>query len=58
MGRGIQRAIDEGICTREEIFVTTKMWTDDFGDGDEAIDASLSRLNLEYIDASVIIGTS
>lgn len=54
VGRGIQRAIDEGICTREEIFVTTKMWTDDFGDGDEAIDASLSRLNLEYIDLMIL----
>lgn len=25
VGRGIQRAMDEGIVTREEIFVTTKM---------------------------------
>lgn len=54
VGRGIQRAIDEGICTREEIFVTTKMWTDDFGDGDAAIDASLSRLNLDYIDLMIL----
>lgn len=54
VGRGIQRAIDEGICTREEIFVTTKMWTDDFGDGDAAIDASLSRLDLEYIDLMIL----
>ncbi len=30
VGRGIQRAIDEGFVTREEIFVTTKMWTDDY----------------------------
>ena len=27
VGRGIRRAIDEGFVTREEIFVTTKMWT-------------------------------
>jgi hypothetical protein len=25
-GQGIRRAIDEGIVTREEIFVTTKLW--------------------------------
>jgi diketogulonate reductase-like aldo/keto reductase len=54
VGRGIQRAIDEGICTREEIFVTTKMWTDDFDDGDAAVDASLERLGLDYIDLMIL----
>ncbi len=50
VGRGIQRAIDEGIVTREDIFVTTKMWTSDFSNGDAAVDASLERLGLDYID--------
>lgn len=50
VGRGIRRAIDEGFVTREEIFVTTKMWTDDYGNGAAAIDASLERLGLDYID--------
>ena len=50
VGRGIRRAIEEGYVTREEIFVTTKMWTSDFGNGDAAIDASLERLGLDYID--------
>lgn len=54
VGRGIQRAIDEGICTREEIFVTTKMWTSDFDNGDAAIEASLKRLNLDYIDLMIL----
>lgn len=54
VGRGIQRAIDEGICTREEIFVTTKMWTDDYDNGDSAIDASLERLGLTYIDLMIL----
>ena len=54
VGRAIQRAIDEGICTREEIFVTTKMWTDDYDDGDAAIDASLERLGLDYIDLMIL----
>ncbi len=58
VGRGIRRAIEEGFVTREEIFVTTKMWTDDYGNGAAAIDASLERLGLDYIDARVIIGTS
>ena len=41
VGRGLRRAIDEGIVTREEVFITTKMWTSDFSNGDTAIDASL-----------------
>jgi len=54
VGRGIQRAIEEGFVTREEIFVTTKMWTDDFDNGAEAIDASLERLGLDYIDLMIL----
>ena len=54
VGRGIQRAIDEGFVTREEIFVTTKMWTSDFDNGDAAIDASLDRLGLDYIDLMIL----
>ena len=54
VGRGIQRAIDEGIVKREEIFVTTKMWTDDFDNGAEAVDASLERLGLDYIDLMIL----
>ena len=54
VGRGIQRAIDEGICKREDIFVTTKMWTSDYDDGESAIDASLRRLGLDYIDLMIL----
>ena len=54
VGKGIQRAIDEGFVTREEVFVTTKMWTDDYGNGAAAIDASLERLGLNYIDLMIL----
>lgn len=54
VGRGIQKAIDEGFVTREEIFVTTKMWTDDYDNGAAAIDASLERLGLDYIDLMIL----
>lgn len=54
VGRGLQRAIDEGIVTREEVFITTKMWTSDFDDGDAAIDASLRWLNVDYIDLMIL----
>ena len=54
VGRGLQRAIDEGIVTREEVFITTKMWTSDFSNGDAAIDASLERLGVDYIDLMIL----
>ena len=54
VGRGLQRAIDEGIVTREEVFITTKMWTSDFDNGDAAVDASLERLGVDYIDLMIL----
>lgn len=54
VGRGIKRAISEGIVTREEIFVTTKMWTSDYDDGESAIEESLRRLDLDYIDLMIL----
>ena len=54
VGRGIKKAIGEGIVKREEIFVTTKMWTSDFSNGDAAINASLERLDLDYIDLMIL----
>ena len=54
VGKGIQRAIDEGLVKREEIFVTTKIWTDDYDDGAAAIEASLQKLDLDYIDLMIL----
>ncbi len=46
VGRGIVRS---GV-PREEIFLTTKLWTADFGQAAQAIDASLKRLGQDYVD--------
>ena len=54
VGRGLQRAINEGIVTREEVFITTKMWTADYSNGDAAVDASLERLGVDYIDLMIL----
>ena len=54
VGRGIRRAIKERICKREDIFVTAKIWTSDFSNADMAIDASIKRLNLEYVDLMIL----
>ena len=53
VGKAVREAIREGICTREELFITSKMWVQDMKDYDsakKAIDASLEKTGLEYLD--------
>ncbi|MCH5185419.1 MAG: aldo/keto reductase [Oscillospiraceae bacterium] len=52
VGRGIKRAIDEGIVNREDIFVTTKLWPSAYNS--EGIDACLEKLGLEYVDLMLL----
>ena len=54
VGKGLQRAIREGIVTREEVFITTQMWTADYNNGDAAINASLEKLGVDYIDLMIL----
>ena len=46
----VGKAIKESGVDRSEIFLTTKIWPKQFGKADEAIDKTLSRLNVDYID--------
>ncbi|MDW6003566.1 aldo/keto reductase [Vibrio mangrovi] len=53
VGDAVREAIAEGICTREELFITSKLWVQDMADYDSAkaaIDASLKKTGLEYLD--------
>ena len=54
VGKGLRRAIKEGIVKRKDVFITTKMWTSDFDNGDAAVEASLERLGVEYIDLMIL----
>ncbi|MBQ6006706.1 MAG: aldo/keto reductase [Selenomonadaceae bacterium] len=54
VGRGIRRAIDDGIVTREEIFITSKIMPGNYNAPDAAIDDSLRSLNLDYVDLMLI----
>lgn len=49
---GVGAAIKESGIPREQIWVTSKLWPTEFGEGItlKAIDAMLERLGLEYID--------
>ena len=46
VGQGLARAIDEGIVTREEVFITSKIFGDDHDRAAEVIDEALSDLKL------------
>ena len=51
---GIGRAIRDSGISRQDIFVTTKLWNDDHGDVRGAFDASLERFGLDFIDQYLI----
>lgn len=53
VGDAVREAIAEGICTREELFITSKLWVQDMAYYDAAyagIEASLEKSGLEYFD--------
>ena len=54
VGRGIRKAIGEGIVKREEIFVTSKIMPGDYNRAAQGIDASLRDLGLDYLDLMLI----
>lgn len=49
VGKGIQRAIDEGLVKRDDLFVSTKLWPTLY-ENDHAVDDTLKRLGLDYVD--------
>lgn len=50
--RGVGQAIKESGIPREEIWITSKLWPTEYGEGKslEAIDKMLARLQTDYID--------
>lgn len=53
VGEAVREAIAEGICTREELIITSKMWVQDMQNYEmakKAIDHSIETLGVEYLD--------
>ena len=53
VGEAVREAIAQGICRREQLFITSKMWVQDMQNYDTAmaaIDASLNKMGLDYLD--------
>lgn len=53
VGKGVARAIADGLVTREELFITTKVWVSDMKTEEaayEAVRTSLKKLDMGYAD--------
>ena len=54
VGRGLKKAIEEGIVSREEVFLTSKIYGGDYNRAGGIIDAALTDLDVDYIDLLLI----
>ena len=50
VGEGVRRAMAEYGVKREEIFVITKIYPNQFADAESAIETALNKLDIDYID--------
>lgn len=53
IGKGIERALKEGICKREDLTIIGKIWIKDKKDPEKALQKTLDNLLLDYIDIYV-----
>lgn len=49
VGKGLRKALDEGLVKREEVFISTKLWPTLYEKA-EAVDKTLERLGVDYVD--------
>ena len=57
VGKAVVRAISDGLTTREELFITTKVWGQDMVNEETAyksVETSLKKLNLDYADLILV----
>lgn len=54
VGKAINAAIAAGEVTREELFITTKLWNDDQTRAGQAYQESLDRLGLDFVDLYLV----
>lgn len=54
VGRAIRQAIEEGLIKREDVFVTTKLYPNEFADAEKNIEKCLRKLNIGYIDLMLL----
>lgn len=52
--KAVGRAIAKSGVDREKLFVSTKLWPSVYEAGDAAVDGTLARLGLEYVDMLIL----
>ena len=50
IGKGIKKALDKGLCKREDLIIMGKVWINYRNDPERACRETLDNLNLDYID--------
>ena len=50
IGKGIAKALESSTVSRDDLFVATKLWHTAYEDPEEALDQSLEKLGLDYVD--------
>lgn len=54
VGRAIRQAMDEGLIKREDVFVSTKLYPNEFADAKKNIEKCLRKLDIGYIDLMLL----
>ena len=54
VGQAVQNCIARGEIQREDIFITTKLWHNEYQDPEAALRRSLSKLQLDQVDLYLI----
>lgn len=54
VGKSIRQAVGEGLVKREDVFITTKLYPDEFADAEKNIEKSLRKLNIGYVDLMLL----
>lgn len=49
VGKGLRRALEEGLVKREDIFLSTKLWPTLY-EKEDAVEKTLKRLGVTYVD--------
>ncbi|WIA08297.1 hypothetical protein OEZ85_007740 [Tetradesmus obliquus] len=54
IGAALEELLAEGVVTRDQLFITTKLWNSDHGNVEAALRRSLAALRLTYLDLYLI----
>lgn len=54
VGEAVRKAIADGIVKREDMFIATKLYPNQYADPESAIEEALEKMDIEYIDLMLL----